>query len=54
MLEEEPMLKYRIQNMRNFKYKSSKTYLGQDDNVVYVTAKYSYDAYEKRSRCYRI
>ena len=47
MLEEEPMLKYRIQNMRNFKYKSSKTYLGQDDNVVYVTAKYSYDAYEK-------
>ena len=44
MLEEEPMLKYRIQNMRNFKYKSSKTYLGQDDNVVYVTAKYSYDA----------
>ena len=47
MLEEEPMLKYRTQNMRNFKYKSSKVYLGQDDNVVFVTVKYSSDAYQK-------
>ena len=41
------MLKYRTQNMRNFKYKSSKVYLGQDDNVVFVTVKYSSDAYQK-------
>jgi len=48
--EEEPGFKVRTSLMQNFRYKSSKIYVGTDEPVVFATVTYEYDSVSQKKR----
>ena len=48
--EEEPGFKVRTSLMQNFRYKSSKIYLGTEEPVVFATVTYDYDSVSQKKR----
>lgn len=48
--EEEPGFKVRTSLMQNFRYKSSKIYVGTEEPVVFATVTYEYDSVSQKKR----
>jgi hypothetical protein len=48
--EEEPSFKVRTSLMQNFRYKSSKIYVGTEEPVVFATVTYDYDSVSQKKR----